>query len=76
MVPSKLYTSQGFASLFPVLLKIWVGHPLLETAQFEKSSSLHLSAELNCGISLEVESLFSQRCDFWLFFFFWQIDRL
>lgn len=29
---------------------------------------MHLSAELNCGISLEVKSLFSQRCDPFSFF--------
>lgn len=46
------------------------GSSLTGNCTVEKSSSLHLSAELNCGISLEVESLFSQRCDFWLFFFF------
>lgn len=44
------------------------GSSLTGNCTVEKSSSLHLSAELNCGISLEVGSLFSQRCDLWLFF--------
>lgn len=36
----------------------------------EKPTSLHLSAELNCGTSLEVESPLRQRRDFLAFFFF------
>lgn len=45
-----------------------VGCPFTENYIVEKSSSVHLSAELNCGISLEVKSLFSQRCDPFSFF--------
>lgn len=44
------------------------GSSFIGNCAVEKSSSLHLSAELNCGTSLEVESPFSQRCDFCLFF--------
>lgn len=44
------------------------GSSLTENCIVEKSSSVHLSAELNCGISLEVKGLFSQRCDPFSFF--------